>query len=83
MAAHDMDTETAFSTVNDRIANSDLKETYFMSRLALEKATPDDDDYTVDLLETTDERLREVLVDFLNFSETALDADYEVWKMNK
>jgi hypothetical protein len=82
MSADEMDTETALSVVNKRIADTDLKETYFISRRASENALPTDDDYTVGLLESQTEQLRTVLVDFLDQNESELDEAYAEWMDN-
>lgn len=82
MSASEMDTETALSVVNKRIADTDLKNTYFISRRAAENVSPTDNEYSVDILESQTERLRTVLVDFLYRSESELDDDYAEWLSN-
>lgn len=80
MSEAKMDTETALSTVVDRMkAGTNLQETYFIARDAVEGASPDDDDYTVDMLEDTVDRLRTVLTETLGWGEAELDKGYEEW----
>lgn len=79
MSEAKMDTETALSTVVDRMKATDLTETYFIARDAVEGAGVDDDDYTVDMLEDTVDRLRTALTETLGWSEAELDKGYEEW----
>lgn len=77
-----VDTETALSTMTDRIKNTDLKETYFLARHAAENVKAGDDEYTVDLLQDNVGTLRTVLVDYLSHRDFELDAEYENWVQN-
>lgn len=79
MSEAKMDTETALSTVVDRMKATDLTETYFVARDAVEGASVDDDEYTVDMLESTTDNLRTVLTETLGWTEAELDSGYEEW----
>lgn len=79
MSENPMDTETALATIVDRIKSTDLKETYFIARDAVEGASVSDDAYTVDILEDTVDSLRVALVDVLHWSEIELDELYAEW----
>lgn len=82
MSSGDMDTETALSNMGDQIRNTDLKETYFRARRAVENAEDGDDEYTVDILEDNADTLRNVLVDYLHKRDFELDDEYENWGKN-
>ena len=79
MSEAKMDTETALSTVVNRMKATDLAVTYCIARDAVEGASVDDDDYTVDILETTTDSLRTVLVETLGWTEASLDELYVHW----
>lgn len=79
MSEAKMDTETALSTVVHRMKATDLAVTYCIARDAVEGASPDDDDYTVDMLEATTDSLRTVLTETLGWAETTLDELYSHW----
>ena len=79
MSEKPMDAETALSTIVDRIKNTDLRDTYFIARDAVDAASTADDAYTVDILEDTVDRLRTALVAVLSWSEIELDEQYEQW----
>lgn len=79
MSEKPMDTETALSTIVDRIKNTDLRDTYFIARDAVDSASTEDNAYTVDVLEDTVDRLRTALVAVLSWSEIELDEQYEQW----
>lgn len=83
MTTAGMDTETALAVVNKRIADTDLKETYFISRRAFENSLPTDNEYTVAVLEDQTERLRTFLVDYLSRNESELEIDYAEWLDNQ